>query len=125
MFSSSNLQKLLSLTGQLPTGLADPRALDKLAREIEELRQAILADDYLGTILEAADVAYYATKAAANDLMSPSARDLSIARAASLVGLDVDALLACAVAKMGLRAIPGSLKDDDAERAAVQAILET
>lgn len=121
----AKIQTLLTLAAQLPTGLRDPRALDKLERECEELKEAVLAGDCLGAVMEAGDVAYYAIKAGANGMMDQAQRDAFIGHAAGFVDLDAETLLDCAIAKYNLRARPGNPKDDAAERAAVGRALKT
>lgn len=97
----TKINTLLNLAAQLPTGLHDPQALDKLEREFEELKAAAQAGDHLGTAMEAGDVAYYAIKAEANGLLNKNQRDHFIRHAAGFVDLDAETLLACAIAKYG------------------------
>lgn len=114
---------LIFLAAQLPTGLRDPQALGKLCRERQELDECLAAGDTLGAILEAGDVAYYAVKAHANDLMSLNAALHEINAAGQAVGLAYSEVLAVAEIKFALRAKPGNPKDDAAEREAVQHLL--
>jgi len=113
------IEKLKTLAAQLPSGLNDPRAPEKLEREWGELLEAMIEDDTLGAILEAGDVAYYAVKAWATGLAGERERDRVIAAAARVVRLTPAAVLTFAIAKFSLRARPGNPKDDIAERAAV------
>ena len=119
----TQINTLLALASQLPTGLHDPEALDKLERELEELKEAALTGDHLGAAMEAGDVGYYAIKAESNDLLNESQRDNFIRNAAGFVDLEPEMLLDCAIAKYELRARPGNPKDDTAERRAVAALL--
>lgn len=98
------LNEILSLAAQLPSGLNDPAAADKLLAERDELIQALRTDDYAGALTEAADAAYYAAK--------------HLDWVARQLGLSVDDVLRLALAKYSLRAQPGNPKDDAAERAA-------
>lgn len=114
---------LLSLAAQLPTGLRDPRALEKLAHERQELDECLASGDTVGAMLEAGDVAYYAAKAFHNGLCSQNDAMHAINAAGQLVGLRYSDVLAVAETKYTLRARPGNPKDDAAERAAVAALL--
>ncbi len=53
----TEINTLLALASQLPTGLHDPRALDKLECELEELKGAAIAGDHLEAAMEAGDAA--------------------------------------------------------------------
>lgn len=117
------IQEIISLAAQLPTGLVDPKALDKLYKERSELEEAIQQEDRLGTIMEAGDCTYYLIKSEVNGLISIDRRDNDIAAVAAKVSLSVEALLECVIAKMALRAQPDNPKNDIAERAAVAAVL--
>ncbi|KKL04782.1 hypothetical protein LCGC14_2612610 [marine sediment metagenome] len=119
----TEINTLLALASQLPTGLHDPRALDKLECELEELKGAAIAGDHLGAAMEAGDVGYYAIKAESNGLMNEAQRDKFIRYAADFVDLEPEMLLDCAIAKYELRAIPGNPKDDAASRKAVALVL--
>ena len=114
---------LLALAAQLPTGLRDPRALEKLWRERQELQECISAGDTLGGLLEAGDCAYYAVKALHNGLCGVNDAMHYINAAGRLVGLTFSEVLTVAEVKYTLRARPGNPKDDAAERAAVAAWL--
>ena len=104
-----SIADVLALAARLPSGLPDPNAIQKLAHERGELQAALVAGDMPGAFTEVADVAYYAIKA--------------IHEAASAAGLTVEQALAVCEAKYRLRARPGNPKDDEAERAAVLAVL--
>jgi hypothetical protein len=121
----TKIESLLTLAGQLPSGLKDPLAEKKMEQEIEEMGEAAQNDDYLGEVLEAADVAYYAIKAEANGLLDEALRDKIIYFSAGFVNLQLERLLDCAIAKYALRARPGNPKDDEAERAAVRQLLDS
>ncbi len=120
----AKIDTLLTLANQLLTGLKDPSALQKMERELDELKEATIAGDYLGAAMEAGDVAYYAIKAKANGLINKNQRDSFIHHAASFVGLEPEILLDCAITKYRLRATPGNPKNDAAEREAVALVLK-
>lgn len=103
------VKRLIELSRQLPTGARDLRAPEKLAREWEELEQA-LSTDRIEALTELADVVYYAAKA--------------VYTAATLCGVTVEAAFAAALAKYERRARPGNPKDFEAERAAVVEAVE-
>lgn len=104
------LNTILSLAAQLPSGLNDPRAAEKLLGERQELVDALSAGDYVGALTEGADAVYYAAKH-----LDWTARQL---------GVSVETMVALAEAKYSLRAQPGNPKDDGAERAACLAVLQ-
>ena len=118
-----NFSHLQELAKKLPTGLTDPRAAQKLARERAELEHHLSIGDALGAALEAGDVAYYAAKALANGLLDEAQAEDAVREAAQAAGLDVQTVFAVAVAKYQLRARPGNPKDDEAERAAAKRVL--
>ena len=114
---------LQALAAKLPTGLNDPRALEKLDREQAELEYHLSINDRLGAVLEAGDVAYYAGKAVANGLMSQAEAEAIVFKAALVVGVNPKVVMKVAVAKYELRARPGNPKNDAAERAAAKRVL--
>ena len=118
------IHDLLALADKLPTGRRDPRALAKLAREREELAEALAKGDRLGAVLEAGDVAYYAAKCVANGLLSREEAEAEVTQAAGAVGLTFKEVIKAAKAKFGLRARPGNPKNDAEERAAVAKVLD-
>ena len=105
----SAIAKVLELAEKLPSGQIDKRAPEKLIREYEELKQAVSAEDEIGAALEAGDMVYYAVKA--------------IALAAQITELSIESIYGVALAKYALRALPGNVKDDAAERLAAKAVL--
>lgn len=115
------LERIISLASQLPTGLADPKAKEKLLAERQELKQTP-QHDYLARIMEGADCVYYAAKACWNRQISETERDQEIDQAARLAGVSEAVLLRAVMAKYSLRAIPGNPKDDRAERLAVAEV---
>ncbi len=119
----TKIEALLNLANQLPTGLYDPQALQKMEREREELEEAALTGDRLGTIMEAGDCVYYAAKAYFNGMLGEVKLYDIVGDWAMLVELPLDVLLDCAIAKFALRAVPGNSKDDAAEREAVRAVV--
>ena len=104
------VKAVLDLARQLPAGLPDERAIVKLSKEYDELQAALIGDDSVGSLTEAADVVYYACK--------------TIDLVAHQTGLTIDQVFALALAKYSLRARPGNPKDDAAERVACQEVLE-
>lgn len=98
------VEEIIALAAQLPSGLDDPKAAEKLLAEQRELVEALNADDYVGALTEAADAVYYACK--------------HLQWVCKQVELPVETLFAVARAKYRLRAAPGNPKDDRAERAA-------
>lgn len=115
--------KILELAAKLPTGLTDPRALEKYHRERQELTEALAAGDEIGAILEAADCVYYAIKSWHNNLINERQCTNFVAGPAFAVGLNSDELLQVCITKYTLRARPGNVKDDAAERAAVEELI--
>jgi len=113
---------ILALAAKLPTGLDDPKSMVKYRRERQELEEALDDGDALGAILEAVDSTYYAIKADYNHLIGRAERDYLIAQAAREVALPVEHILRACAAK-SLRAQPGNIKDDEAERSAVGTAL--
>jgi len=99
--------KILEYAAQLPSGVLDPKAADKLVAEREELVAALSEGDYEGALTEGADAAYYAAK--------------HLHWVAHQLGVTIPDLVALAEAKYALRARPGNPKDDGAERTAVSA----
>ena len=113
------MDKLLELAARLPSGLNDPRALDKFHHERQELAEALAADDWIGALLEAADCLYYITKAEHVGLISTAAATREFFSMAVSTPFQIETIRAAAIAKYTLRARPGNPKDDAAERAAV------
>lgn len=116
-------QNIITLAAQLPTGLTDPRAVEKLHRERAELQEFLDEGDIIGAILEAGDCVYYAAKALHNRLITVNDAAVIVQTVAPLVGLDIGQVIGVAETKYALRARPGNPKDDAAERAAVAAYL--
>lgn len=105
----TDIETILALAAQLPSGLPDPQAADKLLREREELLVELDDADYIGALTEAADAVYYACK--------------HLDWVAQQVGLSIPVLFELAQAKYALRARPGNPKHDPAERAACAAVV--
>lgn len=104
------INQVLSLAAQLPSGLPDPKAADKLLKERDEFRQAMASGDQVGALTELADRVYYACK--------------EIHAAASESGLTVEQAFAVCTAKYELRARLGNPKNDAEEREAVAAVVK-
>lgn len=115
------INQLYRLAEQLPTGGADPRALEKLHAEQRELAEET---DPAERALEAADCCYYAAKAVENGLLSVVDAEQELHRVAQVTGLAPETVIAVALAKYRLRARPGNPKDRAAETAAAQRILQ-
>lgn len=94
--------KLLTLAAELPSGLDDPKAVEKLVREHEEFIAALNNGDDIGALLEAADIIYYAAK-----ILDRIARQLRVTPGK---------IISAAIAKYEWRAQPGNPKDDTIER---------
>lgn len=107
---AGEIERIITLAAQLPSGLNDPRSADKLMAERAEMIDALAQGDAIGAALEGADAAYYAAK--------------HLDWCARKLGLSVHTLFVLAEAKYSLRAQPGNPKDDAAERAAAIKILE-
>jgi len=105
----TTIKDIIDLAAQLPSGLNDPKAADKLIAERDELLEAIAIGDHVGALTEAADAAYYAAK--------------YLDYVAKLLDISVDDVLNVAQAKYELRAQPGNPKNDKKERLAVQAAI--
>lgn len=103
------IEKIILLAGQLPSGLNDNQAADKLIAERTELIEALAAGDLIGAALEGADAVYYAAK--------------HLDWVARKLGLSISTLCALAEAKYSLRAQPGNPKNDAAEREAAMIVL--
>lgn len=118
------MNEILELAAKMPTGLIDPKSLEKAHHEMEEMRDALAGGDILGALMEAADVMYYAHKAYCNGLIAVDGRDGLIGDACREVGFDSHAVECALLAKYKLRAQPGNPKNDFAERAAVKSSLD-
>jgi len=115
--------ELMALAAFLPSGLDDPKAAEKLAREQAELTEAVEQRDRVGALLEAADVYYYVQKSIYNHLLTPADGQTILAIAGALAGVSQETIRDAAIAKYVMRARPGNPKDDRAERDAVGRLL--
>lgn len=97
---------------QLPTGRKDPRALEKLAAEIQE---QLAETDPVARAMEGADVMYYAAKAVLNGLMTEEVAYETALEAAARSNLNLEKLLEIALTKYQLRSRPGNPKDHQVE----------
>jgi hypothetical protein len=111
-----DLITVLRLAAQLPSGLDDARAAEKLVAERDELLAALAEGDVAGALTEIADGGYYVAKH-----LDWAARRLGevLGRPAS-----IEEVLRLTIAKYTLRAAPGNPKDDEAERAACLTAVE-
>ena len=109
IMKNHSIQDLIALAERLPSGAVDPKSLDKLNAEFEELVEALEAEDEIGALTEAADAAYYAAK--------------YLNFVAHILSITVSDVMALGYAKYSLRAAPGNPKNDDAEREAVEKVL--
>jgi len=91
---------LLSIAAQLPDDIQDPQTL------LEELKENALTENHLDLTIKASDVAFYAVKAKADDLLLTTEYNSFLNRAAGFVDLTIDALLACTIAKYSMRTTP-------------------
>ena len=99
------MNEILELAAKMPTGLIDPKSLEKAHHEMEEMRDALAGGDILGALMEAADVMYYAHKAYCNGLIAVDGRDGLIGDACREVGFDSHAVECALLAKYKLRAL--------------------
>ncbi|MEI8167650.1 MAG: hypothetical protein WCG26_14805 [Chloroflexales bacterium] len=118
-FVTSILRAARTIAPQMPSGLDDPRSLDKLRGEQAELAEALAADDQLGAYTEVVDVLYYVGKALHNGLITEAEAEAAIQAALNVVNLPLARGLAALNAKYQSRIALG--KDHAAERAAVAA----
>jgi hypothetical protein len=111
------LTEVRRIAPQLPTGLTDPRAAEKLATEQSELAEKLNATDQVGALTELADVAYYAAKAVLNALIDPKAAEVAIRDACAACSVESRIVLLVMRAKYAIRAT--GRKNDAEERTAV------
>jgi len=115
--------RILGLAAKLPTGLLDSKVREKLHRELKEFDQALADGDRLGTLLEAADVLYYATKAAYIGLLQPVDEGDILFYVCQKGGFTFPQVFDACIKKYTLRAAPGNPKNDEAERCEVAPII--
>lgn len=112
---------ILALVKKSPSGATDPRVLDKLAGEFQELREAAeKGNDPCGALLEAADCLYYTVKAQYNGHSAPWVM-VGVYRLTRFTPEQVRE--ACLIKYRRRFLTPGYPKDDRAERLAVQHLL--
>ncbi len=122
-------EDVANLANKLPTGITDPRALEKFLLELQEFEEfrgrGIF--DKVGALLEAADCYYYAVKAVMNFVLRPLEANAFMERVwgdmPCVRGFSRELVREACIAKYTLRARPGNPKDDDQERIAVGALL--
>lgn len=107
---SPSLDDILGLAAQLPSGLDDAAAVQKLLAERDKLLIALTGGDMVGALTELADAGYYAAKYL----------DWAARRVSEKLGrfVSVEDVMRLTAAKYQLRASEGNPKDDAAERAA-------
>lgn len=115
----SDLQRLAK---KLPTGLIDPKAVEKLHREMEEIDEETT---FVDKALEAGDVMYYISKAITNGLLSEFRGYFLAKKAIRKVGkpLNFEMAIAIAVSKYKFRAKPGNPKDAEEERKIAEKVI--
>lgn len=114
--------ELVDLAGNLPAGMPDPRAADKLRAEWKELNDAIANGSAMAEVAaEAADCLYYAVKAKYSGLGVEVAAELEKISAAAHIGSQ--AIIEAALTKYRMRAAPGNPKDVAAENVAIECAL--
>jgi hypothetical protein len=132
------MDKLLELAKKLPSGLNDPRALDKFRNERRELYGMMAEGDRIGALLEAGDCLYYLVKAWHNGLISAEQYITmfdEIEKSTAFISqgwrkwlrrpaFSKLTIRAAAIAKYTLRAKYGNPKDDGNERAAVAHLVD-
>jgi hypothetical protein len=111
------ISEVRSIAPQLPTGLSDLLAAEKLADEEQELAEKLAQGDNVGALTELADVTYYAGKAVINGLIPHPLAEECILSACAQSGVDLHTALRVMQAKYSSRIASG--KRDDLERIAV------
>jgi hypothetical protein len=111
------ISEVRSIAPQLPTGLFDIRAAEKLADEQSEMGEKLAEGDNVGALTELADVTYYAGKSVINGLISHPLAEQHIKTACAQCGVDIPTALRVMQAKYSSRIASG--KRDDLERIAV------
>lgn len=115
-------KELVALAGNLPAGMPDLRAADKLRAEWKELNDAIASGSAMAEVAaEAADCLYYAVKAKYSALDVDVTAELKKISAAAHLGSR--AIVEAALTKYRMRAAPGNPKDVAAENAAIERAL--
>lgn len=127
--SDTFLFRVAELADQLPTGRADPLALQKYEGEKRELVECLENDDAdtLGALLEAADCVYYAVKIYFSEasvsrlalIKKFFAFTFRITEVSEISGFGIRQIMDACIIKYTLRARPGNPKNDELERAAV------
>lgn len=118
------INQICQLTELSPSGLCDPASGQKLVKEWDELYQAVLANDQIGALLEAADVAYYTIKRWHCGTDSRTLCNSRLSAASSEANHYVGHILSACVAKYTRRFVEGLPKDDEAERELAEIVLK-
>lgn len=119
----STKTQILTLASQLPSGLNDPRARQKLEAEKCELREELAKGDKVGALLEAGDCLYYIVKARHNKQLSSFGVFIEAMKLTFVSGFTIEQIEKACIAKYTLRARPGNPKNDREERAAVDNLI--
>lgn len=128
---SEFLKRVGELADQLPTGRVDPRARQKLDKELDELLECLEKKDTPGALLEAADCLYYAVKVYFTPPPGgkPGIKAFfefseSLDEIAETSGLSQRTVMDACIIKYTLRAQPGNPKNHENEVAAIRHLLE-
>ena len=115
------IKDVLDIANQLPTGLEDEKALEKLVFEMDELAEALGHESQIEAVMEAADCVYYAIKAKTNQLITSQEQIEQFKVFSYLSGVSIDLLLKTIIAKYGQRISGG--KDHQKEVQSVSEML--
>jgi hypothetical protein len=111
------ISEVRSIAPQLPTGLFDIRAAEKMSDEQSEMAEKLAEGDNVGALTELADITYYAGKCVINGLIPNSQAEQHIKTACAQCGVDMPTALRVMQAKYASRIATG--KREDLERIAV------
>lgn len=107
------IDAMLLIADTIPgAGRTDPKSLEKMKAELEELKAAQLNNDFVGALTEVADVVYYAAKSAYVGQITESEAERTATRVAGYYGLSLASAVRLAQAKYSWRQ---SYQKNDAE----------
>lgn len=117
--------KIAFLASLSPTGVPDPLAKEKLSSEIAEMESAISEEDYIGALLECADIIYYIVKILLTNasLISEVFVNEILDRVEAVSKLPLHVISGVCIAKYHSRLI--NKKNDNLERKATLQIVES